>query len=107
MNEKGNLILILILAFIVVAMIPPIVMLYFPPADILMRLILVFLIYSTVRGYLGNSILALILTAVLVYILVIKYGYLTAAIYVFFYVLLAFQFTSVIIWGLGTRLRQG
>lgn len=79
---------------------------YLFPADILFRIILIFLIFSTVRGFLGTNTLALVVTGVLVYFLVVKWAYFTASAYVFLYVLLAFQVFSVVIWGIGMNLRR-
>ncbi|MDO8427658.1 MAG: hypothetical protein Q7S92_00415 [Candidatus Diapherotrites archaeon] len=101
MNSKGNLFIFALLGFIVVAAIPPLIMMFFPAADIIMRLILIFTLYSTVKGYLGSGMIPLLLSAILIYLLVIKHAFLTTSIFVFFYVLLAFNFLSVIIWGLN------
>jgi len=104
MNSRGFLLIFIIVAFIVLALLPPIIMKLFPPADLLMRLILTVMIFATVRGYLGSNALTIIISAALVYLLVIKHPYITASLYVFFYVLLLFNFLSVIVWGLGTRM---
>ena len=101
MNQQGNLFIWALIAFIVVAAIPPLIMTVFPAADIIMRLILIFTVYSTVKGYLGSGMISLLISAILIYILVIKHAFLTTSIFVFFYVLLAFNFLSVIIWGLN------
>ncbi len=107
MNQKGvNLILMILLAFVVLAMLPPVIMIFFPLADLIMRIILVLLIFSTVRGYLGANTISLIISGVLIYLLVIRHPYITTTIYIFFFVLLMFQFLSVVIWGLGTQLRR-
>jgi len=79
----------------------------FPLADIIMRLILVFLIFSTVRGYLGSNIFSLIISGILIYFLVIKYAYVTASLYILFYFLLVFNVFSIIIFGVGMGLRKG
>ena len=42
MNEKGNLIIIIIVALLAITILPALVMMAFPLADIIMRLILVF-----------------------------------------------------------------
>ncbi len=92
MNSRGFLIIFIIVAFVVLAMLPPIIMKLFPPADLLMRLILTVMIFATVRGHLGSNALTIIISAVLIYLLVIKHPYITASLYVFFYVLLLFNF---------------
>ena len=106
MNEKGNFLLIILAAFIVVALIPPLIMVLFPEADLIMRIILVFLIFTTVRGYLGDSILTLVISGALIYILVIKWAYLTASLYIVFNVFMMFSVFSMIIWGLNSALRR-
>ncbi|MBN2067185.1 MAG: hypothetical protein JW744_01830 [Candidatus Diapherotrites archaeon] len=106
-NEAGNMILFIFLAFLVLALIPPLVMMVFPAADIIIRIILVFLIFTTVRGYMGGGLLSLIISGVLIYFLVIKWAYFTASMYVFFYFIMTFAITSVVIWGVGMNLRKG
>ncbi len=106
MNEHGNMILFIFVAFLVLALIPPIVMMLFPAADIIIRIILIFTIFMTVRGYLGSGILSLVISGVLIYFLVIKWAYFTASMYVFFYFIMAFALTSVVIWGIGMNLRR-
>lgn len=101
MNEKANLILLIFIAFIVLALLPPLIMYLFPPADLIMRLLLAIMLYTTVRGYLGNGVLTLVVSGVLIYIIVIKHAYLATSLYIFFYILLGFQFISVVIWGLN------
>ena len=88
------------------ALIPPVIMLFFPIANLFMRILLSFTIFTTVRGYLGDGAITIIISAILVYLLVIKWGYITASLYVFFYVLMLFNFLSVIIWGLSTTVRR-
>ncbi len=108
MNERGTPLFILIIgAFFILALIPPVVMYLFPAGNLLMRVFLALMLYMTVKGYLGNSPLTLIITAALVYLLVIKHAYLTSSLFVFFYVLLAYQFLSVVIWGLSVTMRRG
>ena len=101
MNEKGNLVVIILIAFLIIALIPPIIMMFFPIADIIMRIILVLLIFITVRGYIGDGPVSLVISGALIYFLVIKWAYFTASAYIFLYFLLSFSFLSVIIWGIG------
>jgi hypothetical protein len=105
-NQQGNMFLFILIAFVVLALIPPVVMMLFPAADIIIRIILVFLIFSTVRGMLGGGILSLIISGVLIYFLVIKWAYFTASMYVFFYFIMTFAVTSVVIWGIGMNLKR-
>jgi hypothetical protein len=101
MNEKANILLMILVAFIIIALIPPLILYVFPPASFVMQLILSLLIYMTVRGYLGDGIITLMVSGLLIYIIVIKHLYLATSIYIFFYILMAFQFISVVIWGLN------
>lgn len=105
-NRQGNMILLILIAFVVLALIPPVVMMVFPAADIIIRIILIFLIFSTVRGMLGGGVLSLIISGVLIYFLVIKWAYFTASMYVFFYFIMTFAITSVVIWGIGMNLKR-
>ncbi len=98
------MLLFIFIAFLILAVLPPIVMMLFPAADIIIRVILVLLIFSTVRGYLGGGILSLIISGVLIYFLVIKWAYFTASMYVFFYFIMTFAITSVVIWGIGMNI---
>lgn len=104
MNQSGNIIVFIILGFIGIALLPPLIMKIFPLADILFRILMVFIIFSIVRGYLGEGLMTWIISGVLIYFLVWKYAYLTASVYVL-QMLLGVGFASVIVWGIGTRLR--
>jgi len=106
MNEKGHFILIILGAFLAVALLPPLIMILFPQADLIMRIILVFLIFTTVRGYLGDGVLTLLISGVLIYFLVVKWAYLTASLYMVFYVFLSFSVFSMLLWGLNSIVRR-
>ena len=103
MNQRGNVVIFILLGLVALALIAPVTMIFFKPADILMRLILIFVIFSLVRGWLGSGILSIIVSAVLIYFLVIKYAYLSASVFLL-YILMGFAFLSVIVWGIGTRM---
>ena len=103
MNQKGNVLLFIILGLVGIAVAIPIIMWLFPYANILMRIILIFLIFTIVRGYLGDGTLTLIISGVLIYFLAFKYAYIAATAYVL-YILMGFSFLSVIVWGIGTRM---
>jgi len=105
MNRQGNLIVFILIAFVVLALIPPLIMVFFPLADIIMRIILALMIFMMVRGYLGDGVLSLIVSGVLIYFLVVKWAYFTASAYVLYF-LLGLSFMSVIIWGIGMNLRK-
>ena len=105
MNEKGHLILFIIAGMLILILLLPAVMYIFPPADFIIRIIVAFLIFSTVRQFLGNNAISLIITGVLIYLLVIKHAYISATVSFVMFVLLGFGAFSVIIWGIGTALR--
>ncbi|MAG22062.1 MAG: hypothetical protein CL943_02025 [Candidatus Diapherotrites archaeon] len=105
MNERGNLLLFIFIAFVILALIPPIIMYFFPAANIIMRIILALIIIMMIRGYLGNSVLTLLVSGILIYFLVIKWAYFTASVYVFYF-LSGIAFFSVIIWGVGSNMKK-
>jgi hypothetical protein len=69
-----------------------------------MQVILIFAIYTTIRGFLGDGPLTLVFSAILIYLLAFKWFYITSTFYVFTF-LMGLGFTSVIVWGIGTRMR--
>lgn len=105
MNQKGNLIIFVLIGFIALALLPIVVFYLFPIAGILFQILAIFMIYATVRGYLGNNIISIIVSAIFIYFLVFKYRDLFASVW-FVATLLMFGFGSVIMWGIGTRARQ-
>lgn len=109
MNGQGmlNIFLMIVAALVAVVILPPVIMLIFPMADLIIRIILAFLIFTTVRGYLGSGIPTIIISGFLIYILVIKWAYFTAAAYVALYFLLSLQVFSIIIFGIGMGMRKG
>lgn len=107
MNEKGNLLFLIIGVLLVIILLPALIMWMFPLADIIMRLILILLIFTTVRGYLGSNIFTLIISGILIYFLVVKYAYVTATLYVLLFFLLIFNVFSTVILGIGMGFRRG
>ena len=105
MNQSGNLIFFILIAFVVLALIPPVIMIIFPLADIIIRIILALMIFMMIRGYLGDGIPTLVVSGVLIYFLVIKWAYFTASAYILYF-LLGLSFLSVIVWGIGMNLRK-
>ena len=105
MNESGNLIIFVLVGFLAILVLPPIIFYFFPVAGILFQILAVFMIYATVRGYLGNNIVAIIVSAIFIYFLVFKYRDVFASVW-FITTLLTFGFGSVVMWGIGTRIRQ-
>jgi len=102
-----NIFLLILVALLVVIALPVIVMWFVPMADLIVRIILVFLIFTTVRGYLGAGIPSIVVSGVLIYFLVIKWAYFTAAAYIALYFLLSLQVFSIIIFGIGMGMRKG
>ena len=105
MNQSGNLIFFILIAFVVLALIPPVIMIIFPLADIIIRIILALMIFMMIRGYLGDGIPTLVVSGVLIYFLVIKWAYFTASAYILYF-LMGLSFLSVIVWGIGMNLRR-
>jgi len=106
MNERGHIILIILAAFVVLAIVPVVVTSLFWPAKIIMQIIMIFTLYTTVRGFLGQGTLTLVISAILIYFMVFKYFEIFLSLYIL-QLLLGLQFLSVIIWGLGTTMRKG
>ena len=104
MDEKGNVVIFLLIGFVIIALFPPLLMHFVPAAGILFQILMIFIIYSTVRGYLGQGKMSIIVSAVLIYFLVFKYRDITATLW-FFQILLSVQWLSVVIWGIGTRMK--
>ncbi len=102
MNQHGNIILFLFLGIAAILVLPPIVLYMFPAAKYLFQLIMVFTVYAMVRGYIGEGMITLLITGVLVYFLVFKYPLVTSSVWVF-QLLLGVGFTSVVMWGIRSR----
>lgn len=105
LNEKGNIIFIILIGMACLIILLPAVMYLFEPADFIIRIILAFLIFTTVRGYLGSGVVSLLVTGILIYILVIKHAYIAASGAFTLMVLLTFGIFSVVVWGIGMNLR--
>jgi predicted membrane protein len=101
MNEKGNFIIIAIVLMVGLIFLLPVLMYVFPPIDIIIKIILIFVIFSTVRGYLGNGALTLIISGILIYLLVIKWWWIGATGW-FAITLASFGLLSIITWGSKT-----
>lgn len=106
MNEKGHIILLIIGGFLILALIPILITKVFWPAQLLMQIILIFVLYTTVKGFLGPGNLTLIISAILIYFMVFKYFELFLGLYIL-QLLLGLQFLSVVIWGIGMNMRKG
>ncbi|PIN85038.1 MAG: hypothetical protein COV47_04335 [Candidatus Diapherotrites archaeon CG11_big_fil_rev_8_21_14_0_20_37_9] len=106
MNERGHIIFLILGGFLILAIIPVLITSFFWPAKILMQIILIFVLYTTVKGYLGGGTITLIVSAILIYFMVFKWFELFLSLYIL-QVLLGLQFMSVMIWGIGTTMRKG
>ncbi|MCR4368349.1 MAG: hypothetical protein NUV67_00405 [archaeon] len=106
MDSKGHILLIIVGAFIVIALIPILISVFFWQAKIIMQILMIFVLYTTVRGFLGAGNLTLIVSAVLIYFMVFKWFELFLGLYIL-QILLGLQFLSVIIWGIGTNMKKG
>jgi hypothetical protein len=105
MNQNGNLIIFVAIGFLVILILPFVVFQFFPVVRIIFQILAVFMIYATVRGYLGNNIVSIIVSAIFIYFLVFKYADIFASVW-FLATLLTFGFGSVVMWGIGTKVRQ-
>ncbi len=105
MNEKGNVLLLIILGFIVLALISVVITSFFWQAKLLMQIVMIFVIYTTVRGFLGSGPLVLVVSAVLIYFMVFKYFEIFLSLYIL-QTLLGLGFLSTIVWGIGTMTRR-
>lgn len=104
MDERGNIVLFILLGLAAILILPPLILVLFPQAKFLFQILMIFTIYSTVRGYLGSGPLTLAVSAVLIYFLAFKYVLIASSLFVF-QILLMFGFMSVVVWGIGTRMR--
>ena len=104
MNQSGNLIIFVAIGFLALLILPYVIFQIFPVARILFQIIAIFMIYATVRGYLGNNVISIVVTAIFIYFLVFKYADIFASVW-FLTTLLTFGFGSVVMWGIGTRVR--
>ncbi len=105
MNEKGfvpPMILLIVGAFLIVLIIPPILLTLFPFVRLIFQIAMIFMIYIMVKGYIGDGPLTLIISGILIYFLVFKYTLLTSTLWVF-QTLLMYSFFSMVIWGVGTQ----
>ncbi len=92
------LIPMVILLMILLVVILPIAMAVFPPIDILVKIILVISIFTTVRGYLGPGTISIIVSGILIYFLVFKWGFIGAMGW-WGLTLMGMGFFGIIVWG--------
>lgn len=109
MNQNGNVILLMatIIGLIILTSISlPVIMKLIPGVDLIVKIILIFIIFTTVRGYMGNGVLSLVITAILVYFLVLKWWWIASSVW-FFTLLLSFGLISVYVWGTSKLIPSG
>ncbi len=104
MNSKGNLLIIIALAIIGSVIILPLLMTVFEPLNIIVRIILAFTIITTVRGYLGNGALTILISGILIYFLVIKWWWVASPVWLFT-IFIGLNIFGMIVWGIGTTMR--
>ncbi len=105
MNQRGHIIIFILLGFLVLALLPVLITSLFWPAKILMQIIMIFVLYTTERGFLGPGNLSLIISAVLIYFMVFKWFEIFLSLYIL-QLLLGLGFMSMMVWGIGTVMRQ-
>ncbi|MBS3061457.1 MAG: hypothetical protein J4215_02635 [Candidatus Diapherotrites archaeon] len=99
MNQKGNLVLFGLLGLVLVGVVSFLIIMFVPQAAILMRIVLVFAIFMTVRGAIGDGTPTLLISAILIYFLAFKYFELAAAGYVVYF-MVAYTGTTLFSFGL-------
>ncbi|NMA44849.1 MAG: hypothetical protein GX950_03510 [Candidatus Diapherotrites archaeon] len=87
-----------ILIMLTLIIILPVGMSLFEPLNILVRIILVFVIFTTVRNYLGPGVISIIISGILIYYLVIKWWWVGAMGW-WGITLLGMGIFGVIVWG--------
>ncbi len=105
MNGRGHIIVFILIGFVVLALLPVLITTLFWPAKVLMQIIMIFVLYTTVRGFLGPGNLSLIVSAVLIYFMVFKWFEIFLSLYIL-QLLLGLGFLSTIVWGIGTTMRR-
>jgi hypothetical protein len=108
MNQQGNILMILGVAIFLIigaAVSLPLLMNFFPALDLIVKIMLIFVIIMTVRGYLGSSVLTLIVSGVLIYFLVLKWWWVASGVW-FFTILMSFGLISVFVWGTSKIIPQ-
>lgn len=105
-GEKGHIVLIILAIMGAIIFLLPLSMVIFQPIDILVRIILVFVIFTTVRGYLGPGVISIVVSGILIYFLVFKWWWI-GAIGWWGLTLLGLGFFGVVVWGSSKVIPQG
>ncbi|QQR93117.1 MAG: hypothetical protein IPJ89_02665 [Candidatus Iainarchaeum archaeon] len=93
---QGTLIEGTILVIIIVMLLPTIITLFIPQFDWIFKLVLIFSIYSFVRGFLGDSSLTLLLSGILIYFMAFKYAEIFTSLW-FISVILGFGLSNLLV----------
>jgi hypothetical protein len=93
---QGTLIEGTIIVIICVMLLPTIITLFIPQFDWIFKLVLIFSIYSFVRGFLGDSSLTLLLSGILIYFMAFKYAELFTSLW-FISVILGFGLSNLLV----------
>ncbi len=93
---QGTLIEGTIIVIICVMLLPTIITLFIPQFDWIFKLVLIFSIYSFVRGFLGDSSLTLLLSGILIYFMAFKYGEIFTSLW-FISVILGFGLSNLLV----------
>ena len=104
MNSNGNLVLFGLLGLVLVGLVSFLIIAFVPQAAILMRIILIFAIFMSVRGSLGDGVPTLLISAILIYFLAFKYFELAAAGYVVYFMV---AYTGTTLFSFGLRFFLG
>ncbi|MDP2666575.1 MAG: hypothetical protein Q8P05_03685 [Candidatus Diapherotrites archaeon] len=94
---KNNLIIGVIFLIILLMLVPHALEFIFPQLGLIIKLVMIFGIYSFVREFLGDSSLTWLITGILVYILVFKYGEIFASLWFVSIVLATLSGTTLVI----------
>lgn len=75
MNQRGNLLIGVLFLIVLIMLLPLIIKAFVPGVDLVYKIVLIFAIYSFVAQMLqGTGTITLLVTGVLVYFMVFKYG---------------------------------
>ena len=93
---QGTLIEGTIIVILCVMLVPTIITLFIPQFDWIFKLVLIFSIYSFVRGFLGDSTLTLLLSGILIYFMAFKYAELFTSLW-FISIILGFGLSNLLV----------
>ena len=100
LDSRGNLVLFGVAGLLAMVVLVMLVLFLIPEAALIMRIILIFAVFMTVRGSLGDGVPTLLISAILIYFLAFKYFELAAGAYVLYFVV---AYTGTTIFSFGLR----